>query len=267
MAILKADGFRLKMHIRADYVPLTTSTALRSMQPLKHIIQYTLALIFLQSYFLQIVQAQTKVVYQEKFTEKSLSKNWEQVNGNWTIKNDTLYGERNREWAVLIAKKSLPENYILSFSMLADPKAYLFELMTNLNDNHFLGILLNQLENRVAIEDRAFFPKGDEMGSHIHTKGHIGRLPKVTKAAGAVWIDWKVQKTGNQIFIWMNDEEIISLKDTMGIAKPKGKFGFAINGKAKIKSVMLLKTKGEASLPPPDFKGRALIRPSFSFSE
>jgi len=82
-----------------------------------------------------------------------------------------------------------------------------------------------------------------------------------------VWIDWKVQKTGNQIFIWMNDEEIISLKDTMGIVKPKGKFGFAINGKAKIKSVTLLKTKGEASLPPANFKGRALIKPSFSFSE
>jgi len=237
------------------------------MQEPKHRLKFIITLLFFQSYFLQFSNAQTKVMYHEKFNQNSLSKNWQQVNGDWVIKNDTLYGKSNREWAVLLYKRSLPENYILSFSMLADPKAYLFELMTNLNDNHFLGILLNQLENRVAIEDRAFFPKGNNMGSYIHTKGHIGQLPKVAKTAEEIWINWKVQKTGSQIFIWMNDEEIIALNDTRGFVKPKGKFGFAINGKAKIKSVTLSKTRGENNLPPYNFKGRPLIKPSFSFSE
>lgn len=231
------------------------------------ILKYSLALIFFQIIFLQDSYAQTKVVYRENFSEKSLSKNWEQVNGSWTIQNDTLYGEKNREWAVLIHKKALPENYILSFSMLADPKAYLFELMANLNDNHFLGMLINQLENRIAIEDRAFFPKGNDMGSYIHTRGHIGKLPKVAKKAEAVWNDLKFQKAGNQFFLWMNGEEMISFKDTTAMIQPKGKFGFAINGKAKIKAVTLSKTKGEDSLPPPNFKGKARIMPTFSFSE
>lgn len=237
------------------------------MQTIKRILKYVVALIIFQSSILQIGHAQIKVVYQEQFGDKSLSKNWRRVNGDWAIKSDTLYGKSNTEWAVLLSKKSLPENYILSFSMLADPKANLFELITNLNDNHFLGILLNQLENRVAIEDRNFFPRGDEMGSLIHTRGHIGKLPKVGKTAEAIWIDWKVQKTANQIFIWMNEQEIITYRDTSSFVKPKGKFGFAINGKAKIKSVTLSKTKGENSLPPRNFKGRPLIKPFFLFSE
>ena len=230
-------------------------------------IKYVPALIFFQCYFIQVSQAQQRIIYKEPFSKKNLAEKWEQVNGQWTVENDTLHGQSNKEWAVVISKKFLPKNYILSFSMLADPKAYLFELMTNLNDNHFLGILLNQLENRVAIEDRAFFLKGDDMGSLIHTKGHIGKMPKVNRTAQEIWIDWKVQKTGNQLFIWMNGEEMISLKDTTGIVKSKGKFGFAINGKAMIKSVTLSKTRGNGSLPPFNFKGRPLIKPVFIFSE
>ena len=233
----------------------------------KPIYKYTLLLISLLPLSLHHASAQSRVIYKEKSGEKSLYKNWRQVNGNWAFNNDTLQGERNKEWAVLLSKKTLPKNYILRFSTLVDPKAYLFELITNLNDNHFLGILLNQLEHRVAIEDRAFFPKGNEMGSLIQTKANIGKLPKVSKITEAVWIDWKVQKTGNQIFIWMNEEEIMMYNDTKGIVKPKGKFGFAINGTAKIKAVTLLKTKNEDSAPPKDFKGRPRIKPTFSFSE
>ena len=230
-------------------------------------IKYTPALILFLLLFTQVSQAQQRIIYQEPFSNKNLAKNWDQINGKWTIENDTLSAQSNKEWAILISKKSLPKNYILSFSMIADPKAYLFELMTNLNDNHFLGILFNQLDKRVAIEDREFFPEGNAMGSYIHTKGHIGKMPKVNLVPQQIWIDWKVQKTGNQLFIWMNGEEMISLNDTTGIVKPGGRFGFAINGKATIKSVTLVKTRGSGSLPPLNFTGRPLVKPVFIFSE
>jgi len=233
----------------------------------KPILKYTVLLISLLIFSHHHAFAQSRVIYKEESGKKSLSKNWEQVNGHWAFENDTLVGKKNKEWAVLLSKKTLPENYILTFSTLVDQKAYLFELITNLNDNHFLGILLNQLEHRVAIEDRELFPKGNSMGSYIHTKANIGRLPKVSKISEAIWINWRVQKSGNQIFIWMNDEEITLYNDTTGIVKPKGKFGFAINGAAKIKAVTLSKTRNEASNPPKNFKGRPRIRPTFSFSE
>jgi len=233
----------------------------------KPIFKYAFLLISLLPFSLHYASAQSRVIYKEESGRKSLSRNWQQVNGNWAFNNDTLQGKRNKEWAILVSKKTLPKNFILSFSTLVDPKAYLFELITNLNDNHFLGILLNPLEHRVAIEDRGFFPEGNEMGSYIQTKANIAKLPKVSKITEAVWIDWKVQKSGNQIFIWMNKEEIMMYNDTTGIVKPKGKFGFAINGTAKIKAISLSKTRNEDSLPPKDFKGRPRIRPTFSFSE
>ena len=231
------------------------------------VLKYTLLLISLQLVFLTITNAQTRVIYKEKFGKERLSRNWQNVNGNWEFKKDTLYGKKNKEWAVLLSKKSLPENYILTFSTRVDPKAYLFELITNLNNNRFLGILLNQLEHRVAIEDRAFFPEGNEMGSHIRTRAHIGKLPKVARTAEATWINWKVQKAGKKIFVWMNNEEMITYNDTTGFIKPKGKFGFAINGAAMIGAITVIKTKGEDSRPALNFKGRPKIKPFFSFSE
>jgi len=237
------------------------------MKLFKVIFTYTSIIFFTQIFSPSIGHAQTKTVYKEQFKKNTLAKKWKVINGTWTVKNDNLYGTSDREWAIMLCKKSLPDNYILSFSTLTDPKAYLFEVITNLNDNKFLGILLNQLENRIAIEDREFFPKGNNMGSYIHTKGYIGKLPKVAKASEAIWQHWKIQKTGNQLFIWINDEAIISFRDTHGIVKSKGKFGFAINGTSIIKFIELVKTKGDNSLPPADFKGRPLIKPTWSFSE
>ena len=210
--------------------------------------------------------AQTKTVFQEKYKDNSLRKNWNAVNGDWKVNEQTISGNKNVDWAILVSKKSLPKDYILTFSSLVDPKAYLFEVITNLNGEKYLGFLLNQLENRVAIEDRSLFADPVKAGTFIHTTGHIGKMPKVKKPSEHIWQNWKIQKTGTQIFVWINNDAIISLNDTTGIVKPKGKFGFAINGEAIIKDIKLEKTKGEASLPPKSFVWKSpLEKPFFIF--
>jgi len=218
-----------------------------------------LLFLFLAICISQIATAQSRTVFHEDFKTKKRIKNWRMVNGIWEIEDKTINGSKNVDWAILLSKKTLPENYILTFSAHVDPKAYLFELITNLNGEKYLGILLNQLENRVAIEDRSLFNDPKAQGSYIHSTGHIGLLPKVQKPNQDIWIKWKVQKTGNQIFIWMNDESVISYTDTSGFIKPKGLFGFAVNGKASIKDIQLLSTKGKDNAAPSDFKGMPAV--------
>lgn len=211
--------------------------------------------------------AQTKILFQEKYKSNSLRRNWRVVNGDWKAEDQTITGNKNKDWAILVSKKSLPKDYILTFSSLVDPKAYLFEVITNLNGEKYLGFLLNQLENRVAIEDRSLFADPSKNGgSFIHSTGHIGLLPKVKKPSEYIWQNWKIQKTGNQIFVWINDDAIISFNDTKSFVKPEGNFGFAINGEAIIKDIKLMRTKGTASLPPDSFLLKSPIeKPFFVF--
>lgn len=209
------------------------------------------------------VNAQTRILFKEKYKNNSLRKNWHVVNGDWEVNEQSITGNKNKDWAILVSKKSLPKDYILTFSSLVDPKAYLFEVITNLNGEKYLGFLLNQLEHKVAIEDRSLFADPTIKGSFIHSTGHIGIMPKVKKPAEHIWQNWKIQKTGNQIFVWINDDAIISLNDTTGIVKPKGKFGFAINGTAMIKDIKLEETRGEASLAPKSFVLKSPIEKFF----
>ncbi|WP_158795832.1 hypothetical protein [Pedobacter sp. L105] len=210
--------------------------------------------------------AQTKVLFQETYKNNSLRKNWKVVNGDWKVNEQAITGNKNTDWAILVSRKSLPKDYILTFSSLVDPKAYLFEVITNLNGEKYLGILLNQLEDGVAIEDRSLFADPAKNGGFIHSTGHIGLLPKVRKPSEHIWQNWKIQKTGNQTFIWINNDAVISLNDTTGIVKARGKFGFAINGEAMIKDIKLIKTRGEASLPPKSFVLKFPIeKPFFEF--
>lgn len=210
--------------------------------------------------------AQTRILFQETYKDNSLRKNWREVNGDWKVNEKMFIGNKNTDWAILVFKKSLPKDYILTFSSFVDPKAYLFEVITNLNGEKYLGFLLNQLENRVAIEDRSLFADPVKEGSFIHSTGHIGLLPKVRKPSEHIWQNWKIQKTGNQIFVWINNDAIISLNDTTGMVKTKGKFGFAINGEAMIKDIKLMKTRGEASLPPKSFILKSPVeKPFFIF--
>lgn len=187
------------------------------------------------------------------------------MNGTWEIKDQAIYGSKDVNWAILLANKPLPEDYILEFSAKADPKTYLFELMLNLNGSKFLGILLNQLENKVAIEDRSLFGDLEKRGTFIHTTGHIGTMPKVQREKQYDWQDWKIQRSGNQFFVWINQEAVISFKDSSGFVKTKGQFGFALNGTGAIKDIKLWKTTGIAALAPKDFKSLPILRPFFIF--
>lgn len=214
----------------------------------------------------QFANSQTKVIYKETFKQNSLKKNWFKVNGDWEIKDQTIQGARNSDWAILLGKKDLPLDYILTFSTLVDSSARLFEVMTNLNGEKYLGIMYDQLEKKVAFEDRSLFADPKKRG-YIYTTGNVGKLPRVQMKIEQIWLDWKVQKTGNQIFVWINNAPVVSFTDTIGLVKPKGKFGFTINGNAIVKDIRLEKTRKKSSLPPENFVGMPKILPFFLFSE
>lgn len=212
-----------------------------------------------------IVNAQSKSIFKENFKKENLHKHWLSLNGSWEVKDQTIRGSKDTNWAILLCNKPLPENYILTFSSLVKPGTYLFEVMLNINRERFLGVLLNQFENRVAIEDRGLFANLDRPGSFIHSAGHIGTMPKVLRPKAHTWENWKIQKAGNEFFVWINDEPTTSFKDSSGFVKTGGQFGFAINGNASIKNVELKTTKEESALPPGNFKGKPLIKPFFCF--
>ncbi|MBC8987234.1 hypothetical protein H9X96_15780 [Pedobacter sp. N36a] len=209
--------------------------------------------------------AQRKLIFEENFKKNLHQKNWLTANGSWEIKDQALYGSKDVNWAILLANKSLPEDYVLTFSAMAAPKTYLFEVILNLNGSKFLGILLNQLENKVAIEDRSLFADLENRGTFVHSTGHIGILPKVGRTKQTDWQDWKIQRSGDQFFIWINQEAVISFKDKTGFVKSKGQFGFAINGDAAIKELKVWQIKGKDALPPKDFKSPPLLKPFFVF--
>ncbi|UUC45459.1 hypothetical protein [Flavobacterium cerinum] len=205
-------------------------------------------------------------VFEERFTNARL-KHWNQVNGTWEVNRDEklVKGIKNSDWAILTAKKELPANYVLTFSTLVTPSSNLFEVMLNVQKEKYLGILYNQLESRVAIEDRSLFSNPEKERSYIRTTGHIGKLPKVKIPMKEEWLDWKIQKSGNQFFVWINNEEIIKFTDSERIVQNNGKFGFAVNGTAQLKKVTLYKIKKE--IPMEQFVGKPYEKPFFLFSE
>lgn len=205
-------------------------------------------------------------VFRDEFSNSRL-KQWNQVNGNWDVNREErrVKGSKNRNWAILTSKKEMPDNYILTFSTLVEPSTYLFEVMLNVQKEKYLGILYNKLEGRVAIEDRSLFADPEKEGGFIRTTGHIGKLPKVRIPMPEQELDWKIQKSGNQFFVWINNEAIIQFADSDGIAKNNGKFGFAINGVAQLRKVVLYKQR-EATVPE-GFDGKPYEKPFFLFSE
>lgn len=205
-------------------------------------------------------------VFSDMFTNSRL-KQWNQINGNWEVdaKEKRVKGIKNSDWAILTSKKEMPDHYILTFSTLVEPSTHLFEVMLNLQNEKYLGILYNRLEGRVAIEDRSLFSDPKKEGSFIRTTGHIGKLPKVKIPMPDEWLDWKIQKSGNQFFVWINNEAVIQFTDSDGIVKNNGKLGFAINGIAQLKKVVLYKQR-EAKVPE-EFVGKPYEKPFFLFSE
>lgn len=205
-------------------------------------------------------------VFREEFKNTRL-RQWKQVNGSWEVNTSekTLVGNKNKDWAIVTAKKELPDNYVITFSTLVEPSAYLFEVMLNIQNEKYLGILYNQLEGRVAIEDRSFFVNPEQKRGYIRTTGHVGKLPKVKILMPEQWLDWKIQKTGTTFFVWINNEEIIKFTEPAEMIKSNGKFGFAINGSAQLKNVVLYKQKKVKV--PEGFIGKPYEQPFFLFSE
>lgn len=211
-----------------------------------------------------------KLVLKDDFAKKKLSSKWSVVNGDWSVKDSCLVGSRNSDdWGIILSRKKLPENYILTFSALPDSAANLFEIIANLKGEKFFGIMQNQLEESIELEDRSLYSKKNRIKEKtlVRTTGNIGQLPEIKYPNSYEWMHWKILRTGNQVYIWINDEDIISFTDKIDLLNTKGKFGFIISGKVRIKDICLYSVKEEEALPPKDFEGKPAIFHMFFFGE
>lgn len=86
-----------------------------------------LLLFFLIFSTVLITNAQSKVVFEETFKKNKLQKNWLTVNGDWEVKDHMIHGSRDVNWAILLCNKSVPDNYILTFSSLVEPESNLLK--------------------------------------------------------------------------------------------------------------------------------------------
>ena len=228
------------------------------------------------------VEAQQKLVFKDEFKKEKPGKQWTDANGTWSSTHHIPEGTEIPNWAILLCKKDLPEEYILTFSALVDSTTGVFKVMLNLYGESFLAIQLYQHENEISIEERHLYfsdissppdqqkkrKKVIEKETHIWPTMQNLFSPRVHHENKPVRQHWKVQKTNNGVFLWIDDEPIISFTIIPNITRnAKDKFGFATNGEVKIDNVKLFKTQNEASLPPADFQGRERIIPIFIFSE
>ena len=227
------------------------------------------------------VKAQQKLVFKDEFEKEKPGKQWIDANGTWSSTHHLPEGSNIPNWAILLCKKELPEEYILTFYVLVDSSTGVFKVMLNLYEESFLAIQLYQRDNEISVEERHLYfsdissysgqrkrKKVIEKETHIWPTMQDIFLPKVNHESKHVRQHWKIQKTNNEIYLWIDDEPIVSSANISEIARNgKGKFGFATNGKVKIDNVKLFKTQKDASLPPTDFQGRERIIPIFIFSE
>lgn len=214
-----------------------------------------------------------KLVFKDNFNRPGkFKKQWEVINGQWNVADNAVSGMQNSEWAVMLARKKLPEDFILTFSARMEPGSVLFELILGLQEEKYLGIYVYEIENKAAIEDRSLFlgEKYAQERTYIRSTGNIGRLPQKNYQFNYEWMAWKIQKTGNQLFVWINNEQVFGYDDTRGFLQPNGRFGFALKGAGQIENVQLYSTKNEASLPPAGFEtqaSREFEMPFILFSE
>ena len=208
------------------------------------------------------VNAQEKLVFKDDFKKENPRRRWTDVNGIWNIKQNLP--KENPNWAILLCKKKLPEDYILTFSVLVDSSTVSFEVILNRNEEDHLGILFLQAQNNISIQQRSFYYT-DTSETRVWSTGfHF--IPKVHQENKYVWQRWRIQKARDEIYLWIDDESVVSFTGISDITRnDKGKFGFATNGKVKIENVKLFKTQNEASLSPSDFQERELILPFILF--
>ncbi len=211
-----------------------------------------------------------KLVFRDDFSKGKLSQKWDIVNGDWSVNNACLSGSRTSDdWGIILSRKKMPENYLLTFSALSDSAANLFEIIANLKGEKFFGIMQNQLEEAIKLEDRSLFSPENRIKEKtlVCTTGNIGQLPEINYPNSREWLHWKILRTGNHIYIWINDEDVISFTDKIDLLNTKGKFGFIISGKVQIKNIHLYSLKKEEALPPQNFEGRPLVWRMFLFGE
>lgn len=212
--------------------------------------------------------ADNKVTTNFANTVKNINK-WTAINGDWTAESYNLTGKKNKHWAIITLNKQLPENYTLTFSSQVQEGTYLLEVMLNIKEQAFLGILYNTLDKKLQIEDRKLF-KGEEIikeNAFIRTKNNIGKLPKVALIPTTEWVTWQIQKIDNHLYIWLNNEEYFHYEDHTTHLQSRGQLGFAINGQATIKDLNITPLKGKTPPHPTDFKSKPVVLPFFLFSE
>ncbi|MDM1354843.1 hypothetical protein [Myroides marinus] len=199
---------------------------------------------------------------------KHLSK-WAVVNGEWSAQDTLLEGTKNQYWAIVNLHKKLPDNYSITFSSQVKDGTYLFEIMLDIKDQAFLGILYNTLDKKIQIEDRKLYSaeEVEKENAYIRTKNHIGQLPKYELKPSTKWVDWKIEKRNNQLYIWINQEEYVHYQNNHNLLQTKGQLGFAINGNAKIKNIVITPLKQADLLSPIEFKEKPKVLPFFLFSE
>ena len=211
--------------------------------------------------------AGSPTVFQDALTQPDLNPTWQAINGDWQPSQHGLQGQGNDDWAVLLARQTLPGNYTLTFATLIDPQAYLLEVMLNVKRGKFVGLLYNQLDKTLAVEDRSLFDDPKANHGYIRTTGHVGQLPKVDLSPKPEWVHWRIQKTGKALYVWLNDQPMLAYTDQASILKAGGGFGFAINGQARIKNLSLHRDQGDTALAPSPFHPPPRQRPFFLFSE
>lgn len=204
-----------------------------------------------------------KLVYSEKFKTSDLKTNWEILVDQWHVTNQILYGEGTRpDWSVIVNKKELPQDYILEFSSWLETDERLFEIILNLNDGKFVGLLMNYLGATVELEGRSLYDKDGRVDIRT-TPDMVGKLPNVNFPKKDSWNQWTIQKTGDKLFVLIDGEEVIKL-NRADLLKDGGQFGFVTSGQVKIKDIKLKTSKKSA---PKKFKGKADNRFFFLFGE
>lgn len=234
----------------------------------------TLAFLFVCLTILLITGCDSKApVYKDSFSNDSrFKKHWTIINGTWTVADNSLTGDFNSDWTVILGKKALPEDFILTFDARMEPKSVILEVILGFKEEKYLGVYIYQIENVAAIADRSLFlnEKYVKQGTYIRSTGNIGKLAKQPYQFNYEWMYWKIQKTGSQLYIWINGEPVIAYNDTQGLLNSGGRLGFAVKGAAQIQDVRLFNTKNQELPAPQGFAGkteRKSEQPLFLFSE
>lgn len=199
---------------------------------------------------------------------KQTTYKWTPINGKWDTDNNTLNGQKNEQWAIINLNKRLPDNYSITFSSKISDDTHLFEVILDLKKQAFVGILYNTLDKKIKIEDRKLYSAKEieKEKAYIRTKGNIGQLPKFELTPSTEWVNWKIEKRNNELYIWINEEEYVHYRNEYSLLQAKGQLGFAINGKASIKDIVIKPIQQDDLLTPIEFKEKPKILPFFLFS-